>query len=337
MYFCCDGSKKKTVQWGSLPTFLTVPMSRVILQNLSLFCANGRFTGRRATKGDGMGLWKKFFGRRQGQPSISARLESYEKEMESTRRRCEEQLKLNPQDARAYYDRARCFKYEQLCDEAIEDLDKAISLDPQFADAWYLRGELKADKKDYRQAAVDAQESLRINPKSYNATYLLGRAHFELQMLPEALAQFEKCEQLDPEVLNHRFQIRKIREILLSGAVRPLNLWSNAVLSVDDMLELQESLKTAPILAAERIRKEVQPEKLSDAVEGHLSQILERLTEYVQEDGRRPDFIGVRANWVGNEYVNVSTWFRPPQSSQAATAWMHLIVRKGEDVYCLFA
>jgi len=284
-----------------------------------------------------MGLWKKLFGQRQGPGDIAARLESYEKEMESTRRQCERQLKENPQDVRAYYDRARCFKYERLCDEAIEDLDRAISLDPQFADAWYLRGELKADKKDFRQAAVDAQESLRIKPASYDATYLLGRAYFELQMLPEALAQFEKCEQLDPKVLNHQFRIREIREMMLSGVVRPLNLSSNAALSVDDMFELQEALKTAPILTAEKTWKELQPEKFSEATEGELSQVLGRLTDYLLNDSGRPDFIGVRAHWVNNMYVTVSTWFRPPDPSRAATVWMHLIVRKSEDVYCLLA
>jgi len=289
-----------------------------------------------------MDLFERLFGNKERQTDLFASIDAYRKEMESTRRRCESILIRNPTDAHALYDRARCREFDKDYAKAIEDLDTAISVDPGLADAWLLRGQLYAnEKKDFRKAMVDAQKVLSIDPRHYDATYLLGRAYFGLEMLPEALSCFENCKTLDPTILNPDGFLRDIRKRLFSKIVRPLDLWSDSVFSHDEMLRLEEALQTAPIVAGNRIREELfQKDKASgyveDMVEGPLEQILERLMGDLSSDGNRSDFIGVRANWVDNEYVNVSTWVRPPNSSQA-TFFIHLIVRESENVYCLIS
>jgi hypothetical protein len=108
--------------------------------------------------------------------------------------------------------------------------------------------------------------------------------------------------------------------------------WSKVVFSNDDLDKLREALKKAPIL------NEIRGDDIinyKDYLQGNLDQVLSRLTDYMQQNSKRPDFSGFRANWVDKIYVNVSTWFNRPNT--AATVFSLLIIRMSDDGYCLFA
>ena len=109
--------------------------------------------------------------------------------------------------------------------------------------------------------------------------------------------------------------------------------WSETVLSNEDMLKLRESLKEAPILSNTTILDK--KKQVKDFIEGNLDEVLNRLTDYMQEDCKRPEFIAFRANWVDGKYINVPTWLRRPDGTQ--TFWPLLILRKSENVFCLLA
>lgn len=288
-----------------------------------------------------MNFLKRVFGKKDSAEELFASVGAYRQEMEATRRQCETVLLRNPRDARALYDRARCREFDENYDEAIEDLDTAISVNPSLVDALLLRGQLFAyKKKDLRKAMADAQKVLTIKARHYDATYLLGNCFKGLEILPEAISCFEKCKELDPTIANPELVLRELRQKVLSNVVQPLDLWSESGLSQDHRVHLQQALRTAPIVSDKRIKEELfQRDKASGYVEsmaeGTLEQILQRLSDELSRERNRSDFCGVRANWVYNEYVNVSTWLKPPNSSQASTFLIHIIVRKSEKTYCL--
>ena len=59
-----------------------------------------------------------------------------------------EAIRLDPKDARAYYNRARAFGLKGDPNKAITDSDEAIRLDPKFANAFYNRACAELEKGD---------------------------------------------------------------------------------------------------------------------------------------------------------------------------------------------
>ncbi len=66
-----------------------------------------------------------------------------------------EAIRLNPQFASAFYNRASCYWMLDENDRAIADLDIAIALNPVDGEALVLRGEAYAHKGDHDKAAKD--------------------------------------------------------------------------------------------------------------------------------------------------------------------------------------
>ena len=78
-------------------------------------------------------------------------------------------IKLNPDDAEAYYDRGVA-KYE-LKDYAgaIADCDEAIKLKPDSALVYHARGCFKEKLEDYEQALADFNEAIKLDPDNADA------------------------------------------------------------------------------------------------------------------------------------------------------------------------
>jgi tetratricopeptide (TPR) repeat protein len=51
-----------------------------------------------------------------------------------------------------------------MMDEAIKDFDKVVELDPQDAKAHYNRGLIYFAKGEYRRALEDLKEAVRLDP-----------------------------------------------------------------------------------------------------------------------------------------------------------------------------
>ena len=84
-------------------------------------------------------------------------------------------------------------------DEAITDLDEAIRLDPENANAWYNRGAAKSLLERYEEAITDFGETLRIDPKNANAWYNRGLQKINLNRYEEAITDLDEAIRLDPD------------------------------------------------------------------------------------------------------------------------------------------
>ena len=74
-------------------------------------------------------------------------------------------IKLDPNYALAYFNRANAFFDKKDLDRAIVDYDQAIKLEANFAAAYNNRGLIWDDKRDYDRAIKDFDQAIRLNPE----------------------------------------------------------------------------------------------------------------------------------------------------------------------------
>ncbi len=98
----------------------------------------------------------------------------------------------------AYDDRARVYLYEQEIDLALADASSAIRLDPQDARAYYLRAYIENLEANLTLALQDATQVVRLAPN--DATSYILRAQIERRMNDDkdALTDLNQAVSIDP-------------------------------------------------------------------------------------------------------------------------------------------
>ncbi len=131
-------------------------------------------------------------------------------------------LEINPRLAEAWryraalglnwagWRRGRGGDDRDLVKRAIDDLDQALELDPSSAMTWSIRGTARWTQAQQERAeggdaaGVDAaarqdfEESLRLNPRDADTLVRRGRLHFLMERWEEALADFDRAQDLNP-------------------------------------------------------------------------------------------------------------------------------------------
>jgi len=79
-----------------------------------------------------------------------------------------EAIRLDPNDAIAYFNRGGIYYFEDQYDKAIDDYTEAIRLDPDFARAYYVRGIAYQDKRQFNRSINDLTEAIRLGLNLYN-------------------------------------------------------------------------------------------------------------------------------------------------------------------------
>jgi tetratricopeptide (TPR) repeat protein len=85
-------------------------------------------------------------------------------------------IRLNPNNAVAYYNRGLAWYHKGNLDWAIADYNEAIRLNPGYAEAYFNRGNAWDDKGDYRRARTDWEKALQLDPN-------LSQARENLELL----------------------------------------------------------------------------------------------------------------------------------------------------------
>jgi len=75
-------------------------------------------------------------------------------------------IKLDPHEARLYYNRAAIFAAQSDGDAALRDLDTAIGLDDKLLPALLLRAKIHAAQRDFSGALADYSQMIRLQPRS---------------------------------------------------------------------------------------------------------------------------------------------------------------------------
>ena len=101
-------------------------------------------------------------------------------------------IELNPQMARAYYNRGNANSALEEYEEALKDYSKAIQLDPDYADSFFNRANANADLCRFQEAINDYDEAFRLGSK--NALFNKGNALVFLGRFDEALRCYRESE-----------------------------------------------------------------------------------------------------------------------------------------------
>jgi tetratricopeptide (TPR) repeat protein len=111
-----------------------------------------------------------------------------------------EAIRLDPNDATAYYRRGMAYKEKGDYDRAIADFTEAIRLNPNGYRAYVDRGMAYGGKGDYDRAIADFTEAIRINPNDYRACFDRGMAYREKEDYDRAIADFTEAIRINPNI-----------------------------------------------------------------------------------------------------------------------------------------
>ena len=111
----------------------------------------------------------------------------------------DEAIRLDPDDAEAYFNRGVAYDNLGQIDLAIQDYSKAIDLDPEDSDAYFQRGLAYSELEQHQNAIQDYQEVIRIEPEDGDAYFNRGLAYFSLGDYQRAFDDYNEAIRFDPE------------------------------------------------------------------------------------------------------------------------------------------
>jgi len=108
-------------------------------------------------------------------------------------------LKINSEDAFAYYNRGVAYYKKGELDKAITDFTQALKINSEYAIAYDNRGVAYYKKGELDQAIADYNRALNIYPEDPVAYNNRGLAYYEKRELDQAIADFTQTLKINPE------------------------------------------------------------------------------------------------------------------------------------------
>jgi Flp pilus assembly protein TadD len=105
-------------------------------------------------------------------------------------------LKIEPKNAKAYYNLGNALYGQKKFDQAIAAYQKAIQLNPNDASGYVGLGNALDDQKKFDQAIVAYQKAIQLDPKYASAYYNLGIFFFRQKKFNQAIVAYQKVLQL---------------------------------------------------------------------------------------------------------------------------------------------
>lgn len=118
---------------------------------------------------------------------------------------CAEAIRLDPQNADAYYCRAMMLRDKGERDKALADINEAIRLKSDKAQYYWMRGSLYGEKDMYEKGLEDLNRQIELEgheAKHYDYNRR-GDFYYELGKFEEALKDYTKAIELKPDYQYH--------------------------------------------------------------------------------------------------------------------------------------
>jgi len=111
-----------------------------------------------------------------------------------------EAIKLQPDLAYAYYERAMITAYQwNKPEEAISDFEMVLKYDPESNIGYFAKGNIEKDQKRYDEAIKSYTKAIEIYPKDSWSYTNRGNAHYVKGNPKSALADYDRAIELDPK------------------------------------------------------------------------------------------------------------------------------------------
>ena len=123
-----------------------------------------------------------------------------------------EAIRLNPNNAEAYFRRGFEYSKKGDSDRAISDFNETIRLNPNNAEAYYNRGSAYDRKGDYDRAISDYNEAIRLNPNNAYAYSWRGNAYEAKGDYNKAIADYESALRIDPNHSYARENLKRMKQ-----------------------------------------------------------------------------------------------------------------------------
>lgn len=108
-------------------------------------------------------------------------------------------IALNPETARAYYNRGVALIQKGAIGQAIANYDQAIELDPVYADAYVNRGLAYRQMGELNHALDDLNQALELNNNDSDIFINRGIVYRQMERYDDAIADYEQAILLNPE------------------------------------------------------------------------------------------------------------------------------------------
>jgi tetratricopeptide (TPR) repeat protein len=110
---------------------------------------------------------------------------------------CDIAIKINPLDAKAWYNKGTALDELSRYDDAISAYDKAINLDPQCAEAWNNKGTALGRLGRFDDAIKAYEKAIEINPQYALAWYNIGAVLGKMGRIEDAIKPFDKAIEIN--------------------------------------------------------------------------------------------------------------------------------------------
>lgn len=114
-------------------------------------------------------------------------------------------LRLNPNSADAYCNRALAYCFLKDYKSAIKDANKQVELEPTVAMSYYNRAYIKGESGDYKEAIEDLDKAITIRPDYYKAFANRGYINSKLKKHSESLLDYNKALEINPDYIEPLF------------------------------------------------------------------------------------------------------------------------------------
>ncbi|MBW2609800.1 MAG: tetratricopeptide repeat protein [Deltaproteobacteria bacterium] len=108
-------------------------------------------------------------------------------------------IKLDKENADAFYNRGWLYEYKGDLQKAEQDYTKAVEINKRHVDAYYNRGLVYIKMKKFEQAIKDFSEAIKLKPKSIDAYCNRGNSNLQLNKTDLALKDYDAALKIDPE------------------------------------------------------------------------------------------------------------------------------------------
>lgn len=114
-----------------------------------------------------------------------------------------EQIKQNPNDANAYFQRGLAYRGLKQYEQAIRDYNKVIELKPNWSAPYANMGGCFANLGQNYLAIDACNKALALDPNNAAAYNNRGWAYYNLKQYDQAIQDFDKALELDPNDPNY--------------------------------------------------------------------------------------------------------------------------------------